>query len=75
MVQSDNRALVERFYEEVINGRRLEVADELLTPDFVEHGTMAPPPGRDGLKSFLSDLAASASGCAPRMHEARTDPE
>lgn len=49
-----NRALVARFYDEVISGGRVEVLDELLVPDFVEHG--APPdlpPGRDGFRAFV----------------------
>jgi hypothetical protein len=33
----DNKAAVLRFYEEVINGTDLDVIDELLTPDGVDH--------------------------------------
>jgi steroid delta-isomerase-like uncharacterized protein len=35
---SDARALVRRYYDEVLTGRRPEVLDELLAPGFVSHG-------------------------------------
>jgi steroid delta-isomerase-like uncharacterized protein len=37
MAAEDNKAVVLRFYEEVINGTDLDVIDELLTPDGVDH--------------------------------------
>jgi steroid delta-isomerase-like uncharacterized protein len=37
MPVEDNRAAVRRFYEEVINGKNLDVIDELVTPDVVDH--------------------------------------
>ena len=40
-----NRELVERFYQEVVNERRLEAIDELLSEDFVHNGERR---GRDG---------------------------
>jgi predicted ester cyclase len=33
----DNKQAVRRFYQEVINGRNLDVLDELLIPDGVDH--------------------------------------
>ena len=40
-----NQALVERFYDEVVNQRRLETIDELLSEDFVHNGERR---GREG---------------------------
>ena len=37
MPEQDNKASVRRFYEEVINGKNLEMIDELLTADSVDH--------------------------------------
>jgi steroid delta-isomerase-like uncharacterized protein len=37
MPAEDNKAAARRFYEEVINGKNLQVIDELLTPDGVDH--------------------------------------
>ena len=45
MSADTNRALVERFYEEVVNERRLETIDVLLSEDFVHNGERR---GRDG---------------------------
>jgi steroid delta-isomerase-like uncharacterized protein len=50
MSVEENKAIVARFYAEVLNGKNMEVADELLDPSFVDHA--APPhPGSD--RDFL----------------------
>lgn len=56
-MSDENRAVVERFYDEVISGGNLDTLDELLAPDFVEHGAPAGlPAGRDGFREFASAL-------------------
>lgn len=53
----ENRIIVHRFYGEVVNAGRLDLVDELVSPDFVEH--FAPPQlpqGSNGLKQFLTML-------------------
>ncbi|MGN6167263.1 MAG: hypothetical protein ACTHQQ_03705, partial [Solirubrobacteraceae bacterium] len=48
----EGEALVGRFFEELCNGRRGEVADEIVAEDFVSHGPQAPPAeGRDGVRA------------------------
>ena len=37
MSESNNKALVRRYYEEVLNQRQLHVFDELTDPDFVSY--------------------------------------
>lgn len=54
MSESD-RQLVARFYADVINAKRLDVLDELVADDFIEHGS-PPTTGRDGFRAFLADL-------------------
>jgi len=41
---------------EVFGQGRMEVIDEVLAPDFVDHGTVPPgmPPGPDGVKAFVA---------------------
>jgi predicted SnoaL-like aldol condensation-catalyzing enzyme len=39
--EEKNKALVRRFIEEVYNRGNLDTADELLAPDFVDHGLTA----------------------------------
>jgi predicted ester cyclase len=50
-----NRALVQRFYDEVISGGNLDLLDELLTPDFFDHDSQLPP-GPAGFKLFVGAL-------------------
>ena len=65
MSESENRAVVQRFLEEVINEGRLEQADEIVAQDFVE---LDPLPGqrqgREGLKEVIGMLRAAF----PDMH-------
>lgn len=47
----ENETLVRRFFEEFCNQRRGEVADELVTEDYLSHGPQAPPAeGPDGVR-------------------------
>ncbi len=50
-----NLATNRRFYEEVINQKRLAVVDEVAGANYVSH-SFPPglPPGREGLKAFIS---------------------
>jgi serine phosphatase RsbU (regulator of sigma subunit)/ketosteroid isomerase-like protein len=61
-VEENNKALVRRFYEEVFNRANLDVANELLAPDYVDHSV---PPGkyagREGLKRSVAKQHASSS--------------
>src|SRR5690242_5159635 len=46
MSAEENKAIIRRFYAEVLNGKNMESADELVDPGFVDHA--APPhPGSD----------------------------
>jgi serine phosphatase RsbU (regulator of sigma subunit) len=61
-VEANNKALVRRFIEEVLSRGNLDAVDELMAPDYVDHGV---PPGkyfgREGLKrSVAKQLAASS---------------
>jgi steroid delta-isomerase-like uncharacterized protein len=40
---SAGETVVRRFFEELCNGRRMELARELVTEDYVSHGPQAPP--------------------------------
>lgn len=35
--EEDNKAIVQRFYEEVFNQGREEVIDEIISPDYVDY--------------------------------------
>lgn len=50
MSVEENKAIVRRFYTEVMNGKNMQVADDIIDPGFVDHA--APPhPGTD--REFL----------------------
>jgi steroid delta-isomerase-like uncharacterized protein len=47
MPVEENKILANRFYEEVLNGRRMDVADEILSEEYMDHSAAA-----RGLKNF-----------------------
>jgi predicted ester cyclase len=50
------RAVIVRYVEEIWNQGRLEVCDELIAPDYVNHSAPLPglPPGPEGLKRIVT---------------------
>jgi ketosteroid isomerase-like protein len=59
----ENEALVRRFFEEFCNGRRTEVADEIVAGDYVSHGPQAPPAeGPEGVNARVSVYQDSLDG-------------
>lgn len=53
-----NKAIVRRFYEEVMSQGNVDLLDEIMAPDFADHGEtlFGSPQGRDTLKQ---DITAS----------------
>jgi predicted ester cyclase len=51
-----NKALAARMPLEVFGQGRTQVIEEVLAPDFIDHGTVPPgfPPGPDGVKAFVA---------------------
>ena len=56
MSAEENKALARRWVEGLFNERNLEVADEVLTPNFVFHVPFDPEGlrGAEGVKQFIS---------------------
>ena len=52
MSVEQNKRLARRFYDEVLNGRKMDVADEILSLQYVDHSASAP-----GLENFRTYLA------------------
>ncbi len=50
-MSEENRALVRRELEEIFNEGKLDLADELLSPDYVVHDSALPEPVR-GIEGF-----------------------
>jgi predicted ester cyclase len=62
---ADARSLVQRLYEEFWNAGRDEVADEIISPDFVDHHVPPEiPSGPEGVRQW----AAIAKGGFPDFH-------
>ena len=53
-MSEQNKALVRRYYEEVLGQGKLHVIDEIASPDFVDHDRGNETHDRDGAKSFAS---------------------
>ena len=54
MSADQNKALIQRGFEEGINQQKLNVFDELLAPNYVNHNMPAPGPGAEGFKQIIS---------------------
>jgi steroid delta-isomerase-like uncharacterized protein len=60
MSAEENEALVRRYFEEFCNGRRRELADELMTEDHVYHDPQIP--GVVGPQAMAETLAVYQEG-------------
>ena len=54
MSVEENKALVQRFFEEVCNARKMDVADELFAADHISQDPSSPgiPAGPLGMKRY-----------------------
>jgi predicted ester cyclase len=51
MSSENNKALVQRFFEEVFNEKQLDRADEFVAPDYLDHAAVpGQGPGLEGAK-------------------------
>jgi predicted ester cyclase len=57
---SEQQALVERLFDEVINRGNLELADELFASDYVDHGPMGEVRGIEAFKEVVRMWRAAA---------------
>jgi steroid delta-isomerase-like uncharacterized protein len=57
-MSTGNKALVKRFYNEVVNQGNLDLAGELMDHDYIEHGNPAAS-GLEGFKQFVANLAVA----------------
>jgi steroid delta-isomerase-like uncharacterized protein len=67
---TDNKARFRRTYEELLNQGILEVADELIAPDFINHEA---PPGMDRGPESMRALANMLRTAFPDLHFAIED--
>ncbi len=53
-----NKSLVRRLFEDVIDGGDLNLADQLLRPDYIQHNPSAGQ-GIEGFKKYFTDLEST----------------
>lgn len=54
----ENKAVVERFYREVVNQKDLDILHEVMAEDYTEHGN-PDGSGIEGFKRFVQGLSAA----------------
>jgi steroid delta-isomerase-like uncharacterized protein len=59
MSAADSKALVRRFWEDLVGVGAVTIADELLAPDYTVHYAGNPPMDRDGFLQFLGALRSA----------------
>jgi predicted SnoaL-like aldol condensation-catalyzing enzyme len=60
MSTEKNKAIMRRVNDELISQGRMEVADELFTPTFVDHSALpGVPPTREGVKQLFAMFRAA----------------
>jgi len=59
MPVEENKAIVRRFYEEVVNQGDLTAADELIAEDFDDHSGSGSSQGRQAFKRFATMLTSA----------------
>jgi steroid delta-isomerase-like uncharacterized protein len=64
---SEEKILVRRFYEEIINNARFEMLSEILSPEIIWHDPLLPTGEVRGIESFKNVLAMFRSAF-PDLH-------
>jgi steroid delta-isomerase-like uncharacterized protein len=71
LTPTSNKAVVQRLYDEVLNQGRLEVVEELATPDYVTHSPSPSAPGPDASLRGPAALEATVVQVRSRFPDVR----
>lgn len=71
MSTEENKAVVRRFYDEVMGQGRVEVLDEVMVEGFVDHGEafFGSPQGRDTLREGVAAVHGILPDLRVALHE------
>src|SRR5512143_270762 len=71
MAVIDNKTVVRRFYEEVMNQGRVELLDELMDENFVDHGEalFGSPQGRETLRQGIAATHTILAGLTVTLED------
>jgi steroid delta-isomerase-like uncharacterized protein len=76
MSAETNAAMVRRLVKEAQEGGNLDVVDELLAEDFVDHSPLPGlPPTRDGVRMLFAGMQAAFPDLRVMIHEQIADEE
>ncbi|HMM41154.1 MAG TPA: ester cyclase [Thermomicrobiales bacterium] len=64
-----NMALVRRFFEEVVNARRLDMLREITAPDYINHNLATPNPGVEGMRQVIEMFVAGFPDLRVTLHD------
>lgn len=65
-----NKALVRRVYDEAYSGGRVELVDELLSPEYVNHQVFPGlPAGREGIKMVIGAMRTAFPDMYIEIHD------
>jgi len=72
-----NKAIVRRFYQEVMNQGNVDVLDEIMASDFKDHGEtlFGSPQGRDMLKQGVLGARSVLANLNVQLHDVIADDE
>ena len=56
---SANKTLVKRFFDEIVNGRKLAVIDEIIHPEYINHGFPFPAKGPDAMRAITEMIVGA----------------
>jgi steroid delta-isomerase-like uncharacterized protein len=56
MSVEENKVLATRFYQEILNSRSMDTADEILSEDYIDHSAAAP--GLENFKTYLGMITS-----------------
>lgn len=59
MSAEENRAVMRRYYEEVVNEGKLDLVEEVIGPDYVGHEPGEETQGPEGFKQFLGMMRSA----------------
>jgi steroid delta-isomerase-like uncharacterized protein len=70
MSVEENKATAQRFFDEVVSQGKLEVVDQLCSPDLVDHETQpGMPDGREGVKQFFAAIREAIPDMQAEVHD------
>jgi predicted ester cyclase len=71
MTTADNKMVIRRFYEEVMGQGRVEILDEVMDENFVDHGEafFGSPKGRETLRQGIAATHGILAGLTVTLEE------